>query len=186
MSTVYFGNTTIGANSGTGFNGIADGNVGQQFTCPGVGSVQVVEISLYCSSAIAPDPQEFRCAIYSLDLSTLICQGASTISVTNASPAWQGHVGAASITPNPAFLVGGTKYTLVFSPSNLLGGSLSLSWDVGSAGDWKFTSNDYSGGFPASITLGSNSSLLVNIRAGVNVVSGSQSNQFLSLLGVGR
>ena len=117
MATVFFGNTTVGASAATGFNGITDGNKNQVFTCPGVGSVQVLELSLFSRTTVDTVGQIFRLAIYSEDRSTLICEGSSIITVSSDVAAWNGHVGAANLVPNPVSLVGGTNYTLVFTTS---------------------------------------------------------------------
>lgn len=135
------------------------------FTCPGAGSQNIAEISadVHLSSGSA----NIRCAIYSSDGNTLIAQGTAAVALSGATDAWQGHVGAANITPNPATLTGGTSYILVASAS---GGSGTTATDHGdaTANSLKFDGTDSTGGYGATLPAGTTGSPMWPVRASVD------------------
>lgn len=119
-----------------------------EFTCPGSGNQVIKELSamVHVNSVSV----NMRCAIYSADGSTLIAQGAAEVAVAGASDTWQGHLTQASITPNPATVVGGTKYILSCAFSRDAGTSHCNGNNVG-----KYASGDKTGGFTAPLPAGS-------------------------------
>jgi hypothetical protein len=161
MPTYFGANTTSWTSSGND-GAIAEGNndASVHYTCPGSGNQVVSEISLYCDNVGVSG--NIRLAIYSADKSTLICQGTGAVA-PGATTSWQGHLSAASITPNPAVLVGGTNYTIVYSAD---AGQVHHFYN--GSGSFYNSGADYTGGFPASISLPSNSGGETSIRAGVD------------------
>jgi len=134
------------------------------FTCPGSGSQTINEISsdLHLSSGSA----NVRCAVYSNDGSTLIAQGTGAVALSGASDAWQGHIGQANITPNPATLTGGTKYVLVASAS---GGSGTTATDHAdsTSNSLIFDSTDRTGGYSGALPAGTTGNPLWPVRVGL-------------------
>lgn len=135
------------------------------FTCPGSGSQTVTEITtdVHLSSGTA----NTRCAIYSNDGSTLIAQGTGAVALSGSSDTWQGHIGQANITPNPATLTGGTKYVLIASFS---GGSGTTNTDHGSstANSLTFDSTDRTGGYSGALPAGTQGNPLWPVRVGLS------------------
>jgi hypothetical protein len=162
----YFGSLTQSGNAATEAS-ITEGNYTSllAYTCPGSGNQVVSEISLWCDNAGNTQTGKVRLAIYDSGRTTLIAQGTAAVTVVSTT-SWQGHLSAASITPNPAVLVGGTNYTIVYSVD--FGGLTNYyNSNAPNAGS-HYETNDYTGGFPASITLGSDSGAITSIRAGVD------------------
>lgn len=170
--TTYFGlcdsagNPTGAASDNNGGSGVRvwNNNAVTVFTCPGSGSQTVTEITsdLHLSAGSA----NVRCAIYSNDSATLIAQGTGAVALSGAVDAWQGHIGQAAITPNPATLTGGTSYVLVASAS---GGSGTTNTDHAdaTANSLKFDSTDSTAGFPASLPAGTIGNPVWPVRVGL-------------------
>lgn len=152
--------------SGDSFDGA---NAGYSFaclvTCPGSGNQIVKELSGYVKSWGGPYGN-MRLAIYSADGSTKICEGTEEVEVSNVTVGWVGH-SQVNITPNPATLVGGTDYYLVYSFDL----NDTLQHFIGSGTTKYRGSEDHADGFPSSILFVGWSTFTdrsYNIRCGVD------------------
>jgi hypothetical protein len=152
-SPIYLGNlATIGGNYDSND---ASYTFGFQFTCPGTVHYDLNSMLLYCMGT-----GNIRLAIYSSDKSTLIYQGSAEVAV-GASVSWCGHTGISG-----AELVGGTTYWLCFSCDN----NAILPYYV-SGGTINYqVSSDFTGGFPASVTLGSSLARTYSAKIGITAV----------------
>lgn len=174
MPTTYFGlcdsagNPTGSATDSTGGGAASlwNNTAVDAFTCPGSGSQTVNEITADIN--ISTGAVNMRCAIYSSDGLTLIAQGAAAVAISGAADSWQGHIGQANITPNPATLTGGTSYILVVTVS-AGGGTTHADATANSA---KFDLVDRTGGFPASLPAGTVGSPAWPVRVGVVATGG--------------
>jgi hypothetical protein len=168
MATTYFGPQT---DSATDNDSVAAINAPvAAYACPGSGNQTVVELSFLYGSG------KLLIGIYNSSGTTLICSGTASVSVTGSSLSWQGHLGAANITPNPATLVGGTSYLIVAA----YGGSISIHYGYDSPGGnpaWYSNADYTTSGLPASISPTGNNSELVCIRCGVTPAVGGGMNQ---------
>jgi hypothetical protein len=136
------------------------------FTCPGSGSQTVNEITadLNITGAAA----NALCAIYSSDGATVIAQGAAAVTIVGATDTWQGHVGQANITPNPATLTGGTSYILAVTCS---AGSIGTTHGDATTNSAKFDTVDRTAGFSGALPAGTTSQPAWPVRAGVVAAS---------------
>jgi hypothetical protein len=132
------------------------------FTCPGSGSQTVNEITadLNISGAAA----NALCAIYDSTGATLIAQGTAAVAISGATDTWQGHVGQANITPNPATLTGGTSYVLVVTVSTGNGGTTHGDATTNSS---KFDTVDRTAGFSGALPAGTIAQPMWPVRVGV-------------------
>jgi hypothetical protein len=133
------------------------------FTCPGSGSQTVKELSAYVKS-LGGTPGNIRVVVYSAAHSK-ICEGSAQVSVNSTTAGWRGHLDQASISPNPATLVGGTQYDIGVTFD---GADTDIAFTNGSAGDYTYGAADYTGGWPASLADGSSQTERVNVRCGVD------------------
>jgi hypothetical protein len=165
----YFGNNTDGTSSSSNWGNLAFYNVTAYiaYTCPGSGSRNLTELGVRCS--IASGSGNVRVAIYDADpdgAGSLIAQGSAEINVSSNTDAWYTHTSFVDGSGDPVSpaLTGGVNYTLVVS-----GDTRALSWryDSVTSGYARFSSTDYTGGFPDSISGWSNSSGKICVRAGV-------------------
>lgn len=169
--TTYFGlcdsagNPTGSAtdSSGGGSASLWNNTAVDVFTCPGSGSQTVNEITADIN--IAASGANMRCAIYSSDGSTLIAQGAAAVAVSGTTDTWQGHIGQANITPNPATLTGGTAYILIVS--NSAGGAVGTTHGDVTANSAKFDLIDRTGGYSGALPAGTVGSPAWPVRVGV-------------------
>jgi len=163
----YFGYTSIGINhpaTGTIFAARNKGYI-TGFTCPGVGTQIVKEISVYCAKGA--EEGNIRVAIYDAS-HNLIGQGSAEVALS-ATPDWQGHLTQISITPNPCCLNGGQQYDLAFSFDAT---DSQIYYDGGSAGDYTYEFVDKTGGFDAFLPDASDTPFLCSVRCGVDPSGG--------------
>lgn len=131
--TTYFGNEAI-----TGTWGDSNGNnaFGSLYTCPGTGDQYVESLEAYLKNT-----GRVRLAIYSADLSTLICQGYAQATI-GSSAGWIGHTIFADKNGKRIIpvLQGGTNYYLVhcydYDPTNQL-------WNAGGSHKYGIGGRDY-------------------------------------------
>ena len=154
------GNPTGAAGLNTGA-AETDWNVNQIYTCPGSGTQVIQEITCDCKNVTN---YNIRLAVYNTAGTTLIAQGTAAVAVTGATDSWQGHIGQANITPNPANLTGGTNYLIVVSGSGDIQTNHAVS---GASGDGSFAAVDETGGYPASLPAGTATTGLFPVRVGV-------------------
>lgn len=166
--TTYFGlcdsagNPTNTDANNTGGTEV-DWNGTQTFTCPGSGSQTITEITADVHQGVG-GAYNIRCAVYDSTGATRIAQGAAAVAVVGASDTWQGHVGQANISPNPATLTGGTNYILAVAAN---GDLTSAHTKNGTTGIGKFDGTDETGGFPASLPAGSTAGAVFAVRVGL-------------------
>jgi hypothetical protein len=156
----YFGRTSPGAIHGNpSMVTVLNGSL--VFTCPGQGPQQVVEISVY--TQLTGVATNIRLAIYDA-ANNLVGQGAAQIAVAGG-PSWQGHFGAANITPNPCWLNGGQSYKIAYTKSS--NGSTDF-FDLGASGVFQFIDAAYYGttGFPNPIAPAGDSTAIFTVRCG--------------------
>jgi hypothetical protein len=161
----YFGKTSsIGSDAYLLVDGRQSANTANTtFTCPGTGNEDIVELSAYLQTY--QGSPLVRLAVYDLS-GNLMAQGNAAFTPT-VTFGWQGHIGAANITQiNP--LVGGQNYKLAITSSGDGSNFIAIKYSVGAAGDWKYDSADYTGGFPSAYNPASNQSQLLSVRAGVS------------------
>lgn len=157
--TTYFGLDPTGSSDNSGGNA-SIWNISLVLTCPGVGDQEIQELSAYVDNNGAGTPH-IRVAIYSADGATRIAQGAAEVTAPGVR-AWTGHLTPADITPNPATLVGGTSYVLVVTMDGDVGSEKS----TGTDGNYDLV--DYTGGFPATWTIGVAGGSSWCVRCGVD------------------
>jgi hypothetical protein len=136
----YFGNEDITGSEDYGNSGVTKWI---SAVCPGSGNQTIKELSGYFSVAGG----NIRVAIYSDDRNTKIAEGVGEVAVA-ASYAWQGHLTQASISPNPATLVGGVTYTITASQDD------NSTYTACATGNFTYgfkSGVDYTGGFPATL-----------------------------------
>lgn len=133
------------------------------FTCPGSGSQTVNEITADIN--IASSGANVRCAIYDSTGATLIAQGSAAIAISGTVDSWQGHIGQANITPNPATLTGGTSYILIVS--NSAGGAVGTTHGDVTTNSAKFDLTDRTGGYSGALPAGTISNPLWPVRVGI-------------------
>ena len=163
QSPAYFGgclsNGDIIANNGYDFFSSTywhNNTATIEYTCPGTGPRTVSKLGCYALAA-GGTPGNLRIAIYSNDLSTLICQGDSSILVTG-SVAWRDHTAFSGGTT----LIGGTKYVIVVTADS---SDVRISYSILTNGTKVAYGTNYVSGFPASISAGgSNGNSQVNTR----------------------
>lgn len=173
----YFGvcdsdGDTIGNTSDNNSGDIIFWNDGNSlvFTCPGTGNQVVKEISAHI---LASDVGSLvRCAIYSADGNTKICEGSAGASI-GLTGAWCGHLTQADITPNPTTLVGGTTYRITFAQQGN-GNGVYTETAVSGGGLYKWV--DYvTGGWPSALPAQDGTGYMWPVRCGVEsaIIEGS-------------
>jgi len=132
-----------------------------QFTCPGTGSKNLVELGAYVSTATSGN---VRVAIYADDRDPLVAQGSAEIAVGAAG--WYTHTSFTDSTgaalSGTGLLTGGTDYTICM----IADGSVQHYHDTVS-GSAIYKNAEYTGGYPASYDDASGSTRQITIRAGV-------------------
>jgi len=166
----YFGYTTVGTFNASNAMSMWRKNKSYitGYTCPGSGNQTVKEISFYTQQTA--DSANLRLAVYDSS-HNLICQGAEEVAISG-DLGWQGHLTQASITPNPCNLTGGVQYDLVWAvdaATNL------YYYDNGEADAYTYNTNDYTGGFPASLADSVNLARIISCRCGVDAAVGGLS-----------
>jgi hypothetical protein len=170
--TTYFG---LCDSSGVATGSASDNNGGNAatvwnntavkvFTCPGSGSQTINEITSDLKLISGTD--NVRCAVYSSDGSTLIAQGSAAVALSGASDSWQGHIGQANITPNPATLTGGTSYILVVS-TNGTSGTAGTDHADSTANSMKFDTTDRTTGYSGALPAGTTANPIWPVRVGL-------------------
>ena len=121
------------------------------FTCPGSGSQNIQELSVFCHAN--GTNAQVRLGIYNSTGTTLIAEGTSAVALTGSSLAWQGHMSQAAVKAaggaSPGVLVGGTNYILAAAFSTANGNGV-LGMTTGGTSD-NYKLQDSSGGMPASL-----------------------------------
>jgi hypothetical protein len=158
--TSYFGYNVIGSQSGAA-GGYTLFNSSATWTCPGSGSQAIRELSAYCSGS-----GNARIAVYNADRSTLIASTDSFALSTTAG--WQGRTNA-NISPSPATLTGGASYVIAVTSND----QQTQYYNDASAGNCAYILANYTGGFPASLGVGTGIARDYSIRCGVQAASGS-------------
>lgn len=171
--TTYFGYNTIGGTGSSG-SGYCLRNKNVSWTCPGSGPQKVVELTSYCGWSSGGGNNLL--AVYNTNLDTKFCEGIGEVAV-DATPAWQGHIGAANITPNPCNLTGGVDYVLAVSYDGI---TVDQYWDPATEGDCVYSADDYTGGYPSSLGPGTEISRIYSIRCGVETAGALKTFVFLS------
>jgi len=167
MAITYFGNTGVdddywGLSAQRAYYGV--------FTCPGSGNQIVKELSAYLYGGTAAN---VRLAVYNSAGNSLICQGTAKVNCAQTSKTWQGHMDAGSITPNPATLIGGTAYVLIFNIDGIhyCRSDTDAGQTLLSPADPALTY--YDDGFPADISIGGYTDYYdLCIRCGVEPAAG--------------
>jgi hypothetical protein len=111
-----------------------------------------VELSFYCFAYYGGSPT-IRLGIYNSDGTTLIGQGSAAVTVTGASDTWQGHMTAAQCSNMQ--LTGGSVYLLI---ATMDATGIRYGYSTPDSVNASYRGNDYTAGFPASITQGGSSS----------------------------
>lgn len=168
MSEQYFGRTSTPASELTGYSGYWIRNKNVSYTCPGSGSFNVTELSHY--GRVSSGSGNIRLALYDTSHNK-VCEGSAEVSGSGTA-GWQGHIGAANITPNPTTITGGVSYDIVISTDS---DTWVWGYDSGTSGDVTYGVADYTGGFPSSLADSSDQSLIVGVRCGVDAASFSGS-----------
>jgi hypothetical protein len=171
MAVTYFGLCNSAgvisgddSNDSSGATPVAFWNGTEVWTCPGTGTQNIVELSVY--GYINTGTPNIRLSIYSSDGATKIAEGTAEVAVTGGSYSWQGHMTAASM--GNATLVGGTSYKLVCGADN----DMAMRSKSGSSGIARYTLSDYTGGSPSSLPAGTGNTLIQAIRCGVEPAAG--------------
>jgi len=171
--TTYFGLCDAAGNptsATAGNTGAAetDWNNAIIFTCPGTGTQVVNEISANLKNVTN---YNIRLAIFNTAGTTKLAEGTAAVAIVGAADSWQGHIGQANITPNPANLVGGTNYIIAITSS---GDTQSNHCSNVGGTDGRFNASDLTAGFGASLPAGTDAPLVFPVRAGVQApVSGA-------------
>ncbi|MCU0521326.1 MAG: hypothetical protein MUF84_11620 [Anaerolineae bacterium] len=172
MAITYFGrNLEDAGSSSVTVAGYAWRNNPAQvdYVCPGSGNQKLVELSVRGRLNNAGDTGLIRLAIYNTSLG-LLYEGSAAVSLTQTSAYWAGHTAFLDVDGNPVatpLLTGGTSYIIAVS-AILTSGAIYIYRGSGSSGDYKFyNTTDYTVGFPNEIAAGSDSTSLVDMRAGV-------------------
>jgi hypothetical protein len=167
----FFGFTdssVTGGSNSTGDGGAAWGNNAHSgfgdFVCPGIDSQFIHEMSCWVKSG-GGTPGSIRVAIYDSAQTTLIAEGAAEITVSSTDYSWVGHLNQAAITPNPAKIYGGLKYTILYA---ITGNDVTqYAISDGQAGA-NATGTDWSlNGFPASLSGFNNTNFRRGVRVGL-------------------
>lgn len=154
----YFGNSDI---SGSWGNNNAGNAFGSLYTCPGVGVFEVESLEAYLNGG-----GHVRMAIYSSDLSTLICQGSAQISL--GAVGWYSHTSFVDIDGNPItpYLTGGVDYYLVHCYDSNWGYQR---YQISGSHKYKVGGSDYTdSGYPEPLSLPSTWSVRHSIRCGIS------------------
>jgi hypothetical protein len=161
MAIEYFGNNANGTDAQSP-NGSAwsNDNVNIIYTCPGSGTMDVKELGarVYTGST-----GNIRMAIYDTS-KNLICQGNAEIDVNGSGSNWVSHT---SFT-GTAQLTGGTAYLLVITADS---SNVSCWDDTVTSGYIIRETGELTGGFSATLTLGSNDVRKWCIRCGVEAAA---------------
>jgi hypothetical protein len=178
--TTYFGYPANGADpvgATRDSNGnLVLGNAGYTtgFTCPGSGYQNVVELSAWVEASGAGN--HMRMAVYNSS-DQLMAQGSAEVELSGG-PSWQGHMSAGAITVTTQ-LTGGTTYYLRYCKDydGAIGDEFYI---TGTSGDYKYTATtgDYTGGYPTTLTLASNTAGRYCIRCGVVSASSIEQEGF--------
>lgn len=164
MAVTYFGNNTDGDGSYSGSGYVHINNPDYiDYVCPGSGNQVIRELGV---RAYLVGSGNVRVAIYNL-ARELIAQGAAEMAVTGGDSVWYTHTSFVDSGGSPIaspIIVGGTSYLLAVTAdgTNVAIRSVSVT-----SGYEKYISVDYTGGFPASIAAGSDSSYQACRRCGV-------------------
>jgi len=168
----YFGQCDSSGNPTGDTNETLDlnwfGFSGKSFTCPGSGNQTVKDLSAYVD--VNSGSPNIRLSIYD-NAGNKVCEGSAQVAVSGASYSWQGHLTQASITPNPVNLTGGAAYRMFIACDASQAGLWAQSG--GSSGDTDYGSNDYTGGFPATIPGDTNYNVWPCLRVGVDAEAGT-------------
>ena len=170
MSAAYFGQETLTTNeTRNAVRWFRNRTYVTGFTCPGSGNQQVTELSFH-GYLVAGAPN-IRLALYNTS-DALLCQGSAEVPVAGASGSWQGHIGAANITPNPCIITGGVQYDIAVSWDCDASNTLRAYYVVGSSGDYTYLAVDYTGGFPDPLADATDGGSRWAIRCGVDPAAG--------------
>lgn len=166
----YFGDTDLSSNT-YGPSAAYDISNTRLYTCPGTGDQTVDSMEMYTRrySAFA----NIRLAVYSnASPAALQCQGAAEVAI-DTTASWDGHVGAANISPNPTTLSGGTSYRFAITTDNQI---YFYANNLGFTSLWKYSATDKTGGWDASLEIPSNNDYCTTtgwaMRVGVTAAGG--------------
>ncbi len=156
MAITYFGNQTSATSNSTGAYAW---RLVAGYTCPGSGAQDISTLEI---EVAALGVGNLRAAIYEID-GTFITQWDA-----EKDPAGIGWLAVTDFvdqggTPHSPQLTGGTNYQLVVTGDN----SVEVGVNVVTTGLVKLVTTDYTGGFPASLTGGSDHAREYTIRCGV-------------------
>ena len=168
----YFGNQTKTDAYDWG-SSLAVWNAGYTCTCPGIGDQIIKELSVFAEGTSC----NIRCAIYSSDGTTKIAEGSGEVPLSTTPFAWYGHGPGLynALSPSAPVITGGQNYILCVSCD---GTTYAYGIDAGSSGAFKYSTNDYTGGWPASLPSGGNpGNYNFCIRCGVDAAAGTLSIQ---------
>lgn len=135
---------------------------GKSFVCPGTGLQAVSELASILG--IFSGTPSVVLALYD-SIGNLVCQGTGPVLVVDGY-VWQGHMSAAMLSPNPAYVTGGQSYRIGVSVS---GGVLDTYNNTGHVlGDTDFGATDFTTGWPGTIPSGTDyDGWITSVRCGV-------------------
>jgi len=160
MALSYFGyQDTSGATSTTwGEFSLGNNSYTTGFTCPGIGTQNVGELSLYTYGS-----GNIRLGVYNSAGNSKLVEGTAEVAVSGASPSWQGHMTAAAC--GNGTLTGGTTYRIFATEDN--SGVYWFYKSPGSNNSCCYAFADYTGGLPASMPGDSLDNDVYLMRCGV-------------------
>ena len=183
-TTTYFGgvsNSSTGAPLGSSTDTLSGFVIGSDATnttyakCPGSGTKTIVEMGAYVSYS-GGSGNQVRIAIYNAGTgtgggtnATFVAQTA-LVNVPGTSLGWAEATSGflnQSLSPITPTITGGNLYLLVITETSV-GGTISFGYGTVASSNNMYLSGNYSSGFPATITLGSNDGTeFPDIRIGV-------------------
>ena len=146
LSKTYVG-YQAGATESNGWDGTTAWNYNYTYTTPS-DRTMVTEISANIKKASGTPTM--RCEVVSPGLSTKYCEGTSAVSLSSATGAWEGHMTASAISPNPCVIPPSTP---VIAACSFHGAGSDVSVFINSghtSGDFGYNVTDYTTGFPGS------------------------------------
>jgi len=153
----YFGQLTATYSTNSPGGGAWDWNYNTTFTCPGSGSRQVEELTIYTRQTSGAC--NIRLAIFTTS-GSLVAEGSAEVALSSTA-GWQGHIGTANLTPaggsagDPVYLTGGTSYKIVISRDGAIWYYSDVS--LGYSDAWHYSdTTEYTGGYPSNLSDPSN------------------------------
>jgi len=170
MTVSYFGENSDGTGDGvlSGYS-LVNNNAVTSFVCPGTGTQDVKELGIRARD-VSVGSDHVRVALYNTD-GSFVCQGSAEITVSANTHAWYTHtsfVDAAGSAISPQ-ITGGTAYLIAVTAD---GANIYIAANGTRTNNNKYSSNDYTGGFPSSYTPSTTSTPICCCRCGVEPAAG--------------